>query len=88
MTVPLHSKHRASLRHMGIPDGRDVLAVYMWWVKQRYYRARKEMGVESEIATSVRSTIGDWEPLVPQSPAIKPELYSGLEFLGVGGQFD
>lgn len=88
MTVPLHSKPRASLRHMGIPGGRDVLAVYMWWVKQRYYRARNEMGVQSDTATSVKSTIGDWEPLAPLSPVIKPKLYSGLEFVGVGGQFD
>jgi hypothetical protein len=73
---------------MGIPDGRDVLAVYLSWVKQSQYRAHKKMGVESEIATSVRSTVGDWEPLVPQSPAIKPEVYSGLEFLGLGGQFE
>jgi hypothetical protein len=45
------------------------------------------MGGELTIATSARSTIGDWHPICPLSPAIKPSL-DGLDFMGVGGQFE
>ncbi|KAF2793279.1 hypothetical protein K505DRAFT_362121 [Melanomma pulvis-pyrius CBS 109.77] len=88
--APFHAKRprRASLRRIGIPDGRDLLAVYFWWVRQRYYRASAEMAPRDD-EDSVRSTLGDWEPLSPLPPPVKPEArFSMLDFEGVGGQFD
>ncbi|KAF2706184.1 hypothetical protein K504DRAFT_505143 [Pleomassaria siparia CBS 279.74] len=84
---------RTSLRHVGIPGGRDLLAVYFWWVRQRYYRAQTEMGdAPLEAATSVRTTEGDWEPLVPLPPPVKPaledDLAARMDFQGLGAQFE
>ncbi len=31
---------RRSLAHIGVPDHRDALAIYLRWVRQRYYLAK------------------------------------------------
>ncbi|KAF2110746.1 hypothetical protein BDV96DRAFT_635342 [Lophiotrema nucula] len=87
---------RRSLAHLGVPDGRDVLAVYFWWVRQRYYRAQTQhVPDSSEYASSTRSVLGE-EDREPLSPRPGMELGQGWMkekgwesvLCGVGGQFD
>jgi hypothetical protein len=78
-----------------VPDGHDVLAVYFWWIRQRYYRAQVEMGTRFEIASSVRSVVGadeESEPISPVNPIAYERKRSAMDrqfdLLGVGNQFD
>ncbi|KAL5387842.1 hypothetical protein DPSP01_003240 [Paraphaeosphaeria sporulosa] len=71
-TAPATVKHplRPSLCSIGIPDGRDVLAVYIWWLNQQQLRAFVASHVPSEIASSVRSIHGEdeeWRETAPSS---------------------
>ncbi|KAF2243796.1 hypothetical protein BU26DRAFT_523380 [Trematosphaeria pertusa] len=94
--APLHSlafkrPPRPSLRHIGIPDGGDVLAVYLSWIKQRRSRAQIETAPSLAIASSVRSVVGADEEREPLSPVVAApfERWStGFDLRGVGGQFD
>jgi hypothetical protein len=68
-----------------------VLAVYFWWVKQRYYRAEAEMGSAFDDTSSIRSVIGIEDLREPLSPVTSPRFWrraDPMDFAGVGGQFD
>ncbi|KAF2689838.1 hypothetical protein K458DRAFT_289560, partial [Lentithecium fluviatile CBS 122367] len=78
---------RPSLRRIGVPDGRDILAVYLWWTKQRRYRAEPAI----EIASSVQSVFDAREEREPVSPLVQMAFERrsmGGDLFGVGGQFD
>ncbi|PSN73467.1 hypothetical protein BS50DRAFT_569002 [Corynespora cassiicola Philippines] len=90
--APLHSlSHKRparSLRQIGIPDGRDVLTLYFWWVKQQHYRANAHRS--PSISSSVRSVVGDLgrEPALPVVRTTFESRRAALDLIGVGGQFD
>ncbi|KAF1957030.1 hypothetical protein CC80DRAFT_547744 [Byssothecium circinans] len=86
---------RSSLRHIGIPDGTDVLAVYLWWARQRRFRAHLELrGPRPEVASSVRSVLGaddEREPLSPVLPIARSNFQlreASFDLRGVGSQFE
>lgn len=95
-TLALKRDPRPSLRHAGIPDGRDILTVYFWWVRQQYYRAaEQDMDLSAEVASSVMSVLGtddfyEREPPSPTMPQIEATDGYAMENLlsGIGGQFD
>jgi hypothetical protein len=81
-------RRRASLRHVGVPNGRDVLAVYFWWTKQA--------GLKSDVASSIRSILGldeqrerEWEMRIDRPIKMRFERCAArFDLLGVGGQFN
>lgn len=43
---------RRSLAHIGVPDHRDALAIYLRWVRQRYYftKVEKKQNLPQELS--------------------------------------
>ncbi|KAJ4360619.1 uncharacterized protein N0V89_001185 [Didymosphaeria variabile] len=84
---------RPSLRSIGVPDVRDVLAVYLWWLNQQRFRALVESDLSSDIASSVRSVYGDngeeHDTAFPSSEETAFDTRStAFDLCGIGGQFD
>lgn len=44
---PVKRPSRRTLASIGIPDQRDVLAIYLRWARQRYYRVHDAMHQEA-----------------------------------------
>ncbi|KAF2468570.1 uncharacterized protein BDR25DRAFT_55914 [Lindgomyces ingoldianus] len=91
-STPLSVKRpkRASLRFAGIPDARDVLAVYFWWRKQKFFAMKIDQRSQFD-ESSVRSVFGGDEETAPLSPFLRAgfeERTAGFDLLGVGGQFE
>jgi hypothetical protein len=84
---------RPSLRSIGIPDGRDVLAVFIWWLNQQQLRAFIASQMSSEIASSIRSVHGDdeeWHETALSSleTSAFETRSTAFDLCGVGGQFE
>ena len=94
-TAPLRSTKaaiasRRNLQHLGIPDGRDVLAIYLLWRKQRSLRA--SVSLSSTIRCEVdhdeidRRSESEQPATVPCSSIVRVDLlYVGAQFEGCGG---
>ena len=93
-TAPLRSTKaaiasRRNLQHLGIPDGRDVLAIYLLWRKQRSLRA------PSSLSSTMRCEVDHDEidrseseqpATVPCSSIVRVDLlHVGAQFEGCGG---
>ena len=85
---------RRSLASIGIPDHRDVLAVYMRWVRQRYYRAQDVMRQEAApvVASTPDSCDGEADEeqdvTAPQSSLQFDAERLGVDLLGTGSRFE
>lgn len=79
---------RSSLAAIGIPDHRDALAIYLQWVRQRYYRAHVLSG--PELADSVCSVSSDelHEPLEPASSVQFDMDRVVVDVYGIGARFE
>ncbi|KAJ4295175.1 hypothetical protein N0V90_007185 [Kalmusia sp. IMI 367209] len=66
--TPLTPTFKPPIRSsLGIPDGRDVLAVYLWWLRQLQFRAFIESDLSAEVASSVQSIFGGKDVEEPES---------------------
>lgn len=77
---------RRNLRHLGIPNGRDVLAIYLRWRKQRSLRA------PASLSSTMRCEV-DHDEIDRQSESEQPAtvLCSSIvrvDLLHVGAQFE
>ncbi|KAF2193736.1 hypothetical protein K469DRAFT_712542, partial [Zopfia rhizophila CBS 207.26] len=90
--APLHQAlsvklpKRASLRHIGVPEGKDALAIYLMWLKQRSLSPNKASGT----ASSVRSSMESDEEMPPVSPRLATrfeEKTASVDLMFVGSQF-
>lgn len=82
---------RPSLRAIGIPDARDVLAVCTWWQRRRCVAASSQGDVS--IASSVQSACGELEAEEHEgASSIEKILFetrsAAIDLLGVGAQFE
>lgn len=94
-TAPLRSTKaaiasRRNLQYLGIPDGRDVLAIYLLWRKQRSLRA--SVSLSSTIRCEVdhdeidRRSESEQPATVPCSSIVRVDLlHVGAQFEGCGG---
>jgi hypothetical protein len=89
-TAPLRSTKaaiasRRNLQHLGIPDGRDVLAIYLLWRKQRSLRA------PSSLSSTMRCEVDHDEIDRSESEQPATVLCSSIvrvDLLHVGAQFE
>ncbi|KAF9741450.1 hypothetical protein PMIN06_006339 [Paraphaeosphaeria minitans] len=84
---------RPSLRSIGIPEGRDLLAVCMWLLKQHQLRAFIASHLPSEMASSVQPVHGDdevWHETALSSfeRTTFETRSSALDLCGIGAQFE
>ncbi|KAL1801674.1 hypothetical protein ACET3X_002016 [Alternaria dauci] len=86
---------RRSLVSIGIPNHRDVLAVYFHWVRQRYYRAHNVM--RDELAPSVKSVasscdVSDGDDECDfATPCVRFQRDTetpGIDLLNIGAEFE
>jgi hypothetical protein len=94
-TAPLRSTKaanasRRNLQHLGIPDGRDVLAIYLLWRKQRSLRAPSSlpstMRCEMDHDEIDRSESEQPAMVVLCSSIVRVDLlHVGAQFEGCGG---
>lgn len=87
--LPARLPSRSSLACIGIPDHRDLLAIYFRWVRQRYYRAHAEMG--PKLASSARSTSASSEQREVLSPVVEMHFDMARlveDVFGVGARFE
>ena len=76
---------RRNLQHLGIPDGRDVLAIYLLWRKQRSLRA------PSSLSSTMRCEVDHDEIDRSESEQPATVLCSSIvriDLLHVGAQFE
>lgn len=76
---------RRNLQHLGIPDGRDVLAIYLLWRKQRSLRA------PSSLSSTMRCEVDHDEIDRSESELPATVLCSSIvrvDLLHVGAQFE
>ena len=78
---------RRSLQNLGIPDGRDVLAIYLLWRKQRAPTSLSStMRCEVDHDELDRRPESEQPATVPCSSIIRVDLlHVGAQFEGCGG---
>ena len=92
-TAPLRSTKaaiasRRNLQHLGIPDGRDVLAIYLLWRKQRSLRAPSSLStMRCEVDhDEINRSESEQPATVLCSSIVRVDLlHVGAQFEGCGG---